>query len=556
MCAKAYTPVRQPSERIERPEQHQIEESAKRFFTSALPTEWVSRAQSPDYHVDYADEVGASGSLMGIQFGVQLKGKKKTSLARGRIAFPLETKDLVYYVDKRCDPIFLVVVDVTAGQGYWLFLQKYALEELAGKTWRAQKHVTLHLPVSNSLADITQLETAVRSANQHMAGLRPGAVAHAIIAERRRLESLDPRFRIAVTAGEQSCRYDLLPSESVRFTLSFEGEKEKVSRLVEDFANRGLPVMVNPGEVKLEGSPLLAKLLEQSLTIQSVRRFQGHLRLAPVNSEGREIATLELPACGEGGLAEMRLKAAHANSPLQLELTIAAPGGVPSKVVSFSFGFALSQWAGRRVLHLPYFDQVHALCRAVQDGSDLRIDFLWEGNPLFGGRAKSCQLKPLEEPAMIVRTYAKARELARHLRVNPIVPADMRFDELDEIEELHLRVMPGDRRLSGAKATLRVSILRESLDAGACNSQYDNMDDVPLKLRFDNEPVRFLRESVNAGPGEYELTHAQRSTPLADIKSLISVGKDQTIPLTYRGTAASELIVRRPSDAQTGSGAG
>lgn len=56
--ARVYIPMRQSGERIERPEQHQIDESARRIFT-------------------------------------------------------------------------------------WLFLQKYALEDLTGKSWRAQKSVTL-----------------------------------------------------------------------------------------------------------------------------------------------------------------------------------------------------------------------------------------------------------------------------------------------------------------------------------------------------------------------------------------------------------------------------
>jgi hypothetical protein len=188
---------------MKRPKQHQIDELAQRVFRDALPAEWVAREQRPDYGIDYLVEIGKSEKLTGLAFAVQLKGKKTLAHDGESILYQsLETRHLAYYLDKQRAPVFLVLVDVVTHEGYWLFLQRYALEHLKDVDWRRQTTVTLRLPAANSLKNIDALERAVEEADHLMAELRPSAVQGAITAERKRMETLDPRIRVEVSATE------------------------------------------------------------------------------------------------------------------------------------------------------------------------------------------------------------------------------------------------------------------------------------------------------------------------------------------------------------------
>ncbi|HUB27915.1 MAG TPA: DUF4365 domain-containing protein, partial [Tepidisphaeraceae bacterium] len=125
---------------MKRPLQHQIDELAQRVFKAALPPGWVHREQKPDYGIDYLVEVADErGKLTGLQFAVQLKGKKHLDRSKSHATVSVECKHLAYYTDQCRAPVFLFAVDVTNGDGYWCFLQKHMLEEL--NDWRSKRKI-------------------------------------------------------------------------------------------------------------------------------------------------------------------------------------------------------------------------------------------------------------------------------------------------------------------------------------------------------------------------------------------------------------------------------
>jgi hypothetical protein len=162
-----------------------------RVFQCALPASWVVNKQPLDYGKDYLVEIVEAGSLTGITFLVQLKGQQSLSLSRdGKHAtFWLERKHAVYYADKVCQPVFLVLVDVNRAVGYWVFVQAHLLEDLRGTKWRKQDTVAIRVPTQNQLADAVTLRKAVEAANQYMNALHPTAVRTAIKAHQLRLNS-------------------------------------------------------------------------------------------------------------------------------------------------------------------------------------------------------------------------------------------------------------------------------------------------------------------------------------------------------------------------------
>src|SRR5271170_904788 len=85
---------------MKRPQQHQIDQLAQNCFKGKLPPNWIPRDQKPDYGVDYLVEISDKDILTGLQFGVQLKGKKRLEYSKTHVSISVEVKHLVYYVDQ------------------------------------------------------------------------------------------------------------------------------------------------------------------------------------------------------------------------------------------------------------------------------------------------------------------------------------------------------------------------------------------------------------------------------------------------------------------------
>lgn len=96
-------------------------------------------------------------------------------------------------------PVFLVVVDVEAGRGFWVFVQQY----LAQKPWWATAgSFTLRIPTANRIEDAAGLAKAVSAALDWMVLFQQKPLRDRIREHIRSLEAKDPRFKIEATYGE------------------------------------------------------------------------------------------------------------------------------------------------------------------------------------------------------------------------------------------------------------------------------------------------------------------------------------------------------------------
>ena len=152
-----------------RPESHRIDERAKRVFEGSLPDSWVPREQHPDYRIDYTTEIFNGDQSAGLFWHVQLKGAKKPRRLKASraVSYSMDVDHLKYYLDKVATPVFLVLVDTTRQEGWWVFLQQYIESELHAD-WRTKSSATIRLPLANSIHDSTTLQEAVSDATQYM----------------------------------------------------------------------------------------------------------------------------------------------------------------------------------------------------------------------------------------------------------------------------------------------------------------------------------------------------------------------------------------------------
>jgi len=195
----------------------EIDKRAQDIFNVLLPASWLPRKQYPDIHIDYFVETASGSEPSGMDFGVQLKGTKLLRLTKRFAKFPLKTKHLKYYLDQVRRPVFLIVVDVSQEKGYWLFLQRWAQEELKNKTWRDQKSITIRIPIDNSLANLQMFQGEIIEADSYMRELWPSSINSAVSFEKASLEKLDPRIGISISFQDGKPHYSLSAKEFFEF---------------------------------------------------------------------------------------------------------------------------------------------------------------------------------------------------------------------------------------------------------------------------------------------------------------------------------------------------
>lgn len=242
---------------MERHRTHQIDDEAERILKSKLGTCYVLRKQTPDYGIDFRVDIFepteatdpadpfSNKRATGRCFAIQLKGTEQLRRSGDVISFRVERKHLEYYADCERQPVFLIVVDVRHGGAYWLFLQQYMAQN-EGVKWRDQETVTLYLPMQNTLENHAVFHAVVEGAIGHMSRVAP---EDAIRAEQARLEALDDRFKIKITASESGRTIQILAHRETDLNFSISGPDAHAKA---DHLFRGKEITFLPGELSRE----------------------------------------------------------------------------------------------------------------------------------------------------------------------------------------------------------------------------------------------------------------------------------------------------------------
>jgi uncharacterized protein DUF4365 len=528
---------------MNRPIQHQIDDKAESIFRSLIPTSWVKRAQHPDYGLDFNVEIDANSALTGLTFFVQLKGTRGLRYRGSNISFPIKTKHLKYYVDKCRQPVFLVLVDTSRGDAFWCFLQGYVADNLTNGDWRSKASITVKIPSNNQLSQTELLRDAVAAAADHMAASHPSSIKHSMIAKKRQLESLDSRFDAIVRAIDGVCEVELRAREAVSITMRFCGEPARVSKAVEDFLERGRPVVIEPGLVEVSGSPLIEEIFRNSGVMQQLLRANLSVTFSAVDLDGNERATLSVtPAVIEGGVRELRLRAELERAPFAFQFTIDATQANGS-CTEGKYSFPISRWVGQPLCQLAHFDGIHKLFSELRLGCVLNIEAFFEGNRLFHCTAKPDALTSTRETAEFLDVIKMARELSRYFGVNPRFPENLRADDLDGIRILHWAMISKERRPAvGWKINSKSAV-------GTLRKIPEDWDKSPIgQIRLTNEPKNYVLfgQPIIVPAFNWQFTRIRMISPISLLLTSQPNTDESEIEIEWEGLDGAEMYPCMP----------
>ncbi|HYX49531.1 MAG TPA: hypothetical protein VE843_07300, partial [Ktedonobacteraceae bacterium] len=205
---------------------------------------------------------------------------------------------------------------------------------------------------------------------------------------------------------------------------------------------------------------------------------------------------------------------------------------VAPELFSMGLAFRPEHWADRRLLTLPYFEDITNLFRAMGTKQELQIRFYVQGNFLGASAMTDLSAGFAQGVAPLLAVLEKARQLAAHLKIDPVLP---KFDSSIEdafsvIEELHGLIF-------SKKFRQHVPGLRLSFVA-ATNVPPPNLSEEPTSLKTieASRDYKVFNQVITIGPIETELT---------ELRLLKQPVWDTSIraQLEFEGTAGSERIL-------------
>jgi len=427
----------------------------------------VHRIVENDFGRDYLVELLLGSQPSGTMFHVQLKGSRVVTFDKtGHTHWPIQTRHLRYYWDRVAEPVFLVVADVTAEQGWFCFVQGQLASPEAKAKLGAQKSLTLDLRLDHSLADAAKLRAAVDEARRFMREKNPGSLQAALRAAAAEHSTIDPHFTVtgAEINGANTC-FKLTPKAPFSFKIHVPSPTAPavVPRL-QDLFRYGRPIELTTDEVEFEGLPLFSHSKTKGLS--------GHLAFTTGNALPCEITLstdqkahpFSLTLVGkmsrgtDGGLIVGQLK----DAPLGIELLLNREQLLEQKAVAIEFTWDLFAWIGQPLSTLAQLEPLAGFWETLQAGSGILATITQSGNRLFRGRFGRKSLpkryRSLHALCLMLR---QAREIAilRHFATKlPDAKQLLDFDWTD-IELAHSLVIAGRSERAAPNFRMRVEPL-------------------------------------------------------------------------------------------------
>lgn len=417
--------------------QHHIDQQARIIFAEALSS-WAqpNRHTDADYAIDYTAEIfepvdNGTSVAKGYDFQIQLKGTSRLKKNHGHVRISLEVADLVYYLDDKHLPVFLVVVDVTTRLGYWIFLQQYLAESILGE-WRSKKTLQILVPVENAISPAATMRQAVLSSNAWMREHRPGSPQSALKGLTRDLQKKDPRLEYKVSAEVGLTKIELSAKEPVPFEITVDGDVAAKQAFAESAA---FGLEVRPAEinatVRVLGSPVFPSGPVKSIRIG--QQVQCTVVVTRHRANRLEQSAFQIESVFSMGTHGLSGQARIGKELLCLDLKARAISPTEFSV-EYNWHFSRVEWHGRSLLgHIPDLDRIAPVFCDSEVGDWLEVALVQEGLQVFSITLDPDESKTIFRATGFVEVVRRLRALARFVRRDFPIPESMSGEDLDKL---------------------------------------------------------------------------------------------------------------------------
>ena len=468
----------------------EIDQRAIKIFLSWLSDNWLPRKQEPDLFIDYLVEIVNNGEPTGLHFAAQIKGYDDTPNGPKPLSYSFKTKHLDYYLHRSQHPVFLFLINVTTGEGYWVFAQKYLKEKASAKILNEQDSLTIHFSPEDDLLNSTKFKCLLPEAEQFVRDLHPGSIQAALQKRKAELESKDPRFAVSISIKDGKEDITISPKEPVTFQTKIRSKNIDGWR---KFFESGAELKLEPGEMEIIGAPLLEeafKKMEGLSKIQFGTRYPISIQI--FFGAGENLSIVQIDGEMSTGTKFMSFRGTLPESPVEIIGEIPFDNKFRNEA-SLSLTLSLDKWTGQRILLLPHFDQTNAIAQCSIMSHIPKMQILVRGNILWKGNLGNLKLEELKGILAPLEWLQKCRWIAEHFNVNPALPSleSISNEQWAMIEDLY--TLLENREISIPDPGHTISFIASMLQPKKLES------DGVLSIENDEQMIDFFGAMVHLG---------------------------------------------------------
>ena len=391
---------------------YEVQKDAERLFEDWLPKRWLPRKEIPDVHVDFCVEVVNEGEPSGSLFRVQVKGRSIYKRKAKKLGEPFKTKHLRYYL--KCEePVFLFLIDPTAKQGHWIFIQRYLKENVQSDILRVQTKLRIRFDTQYSLENQPLFEKELRDAWNYMRDLHPGSPIAAIFAEKKRIEQRHPGHKVQIVATDESMKIQVTPLQPMAGGLKLKFLKEPGESELKAFFEKGQSFQANASDIQLGDSAVFPEAGDSKVTINYGGKFNGCLQF----HFGLQNEPICIQADGEWIIAPKRVSFTGrlGESPLMVNCVREADEKGAWKRCELRFTLKWNAWEGQALLSLAYFAELDVFFRK----DEFFLRFYVRGHQLWRPEKMLLNNSKRDFPIRAMDWLQKCRELAQCIGETP-----------------------------------------------------------------------------------------------------------------------------------------
>lgn len=516
----------------------EIDQSAQNILKISLPQGWLFRKQDPDIYIDYVVEFADGSGPLGNIFGVQLKGTISPKYSGKFIKYSLKTKHIIYYLDKVKYPVFLIVIDVRAKRGYYIFVQEWS-KKLINSAWRNQDYITLTIPVKNSITDIEKFKSAIFESENYMRDLWPSSIDSAIDYEKKRLEDLDPRFGILISHNEGQTKVALHAKENVNLKCKIKSDK-KFKKNVIDFYNKGLPFTIEQTDVLgIYGSKIIEEAFEKAtqgkITIGPITQKNCLLIISTLNELNQTTSTNYLNGVIFGGRKEFRIQGQLNESLFKVNI-LGKLGKKKLLSFDFEFDFEFQKWEGLPITDLPFFEKIYSFLIAMRDGNIIKMVCEIRGKLFVSGTSYEVNYEAMKNLYNFFDIINKAIVIAKIMDIKIVLPNvdSISRDDVKNIELIYELLKNQECRSNGSETVITGKLISiEKFIESFGPEATERILKESLCIEIPEVKYNIFGKEIIIGPIRYTLTNP---------RLFINISEKY---FKLRGTENSEFIVNK-----------
>ncbi len=526
---------------------HEIGDRAVKIVLNVVPDNWIEQEQSKDYGVDLKFEVFRNERTTGQEFGVQVRGtnslKLISSCGKQFVTCRLEVENLADHVDKRRYPIYLFRVDNQRQVVYWSFLQYDALKVLNQK-WRNQKFVTIRIPVEQTLNNPESFEAVLRDHINFISDLYPSSIAASLNAEKDRVEKLDGRFEVDISATLGQTQYCLTPKEGNVEPLVFRFKGEDAVEKAKTLLEVGGKIDLSESEAEVEGLPEGWRTDYELAAIGFDNSTPAMMRFSTKDPAARGALFLDLHGVVSGGIKRVKFSCELAGGPIRAELPIDAEHTTAPIDLTFDY----ESWVGLDIKRLPNLDVIAPFFDAftehgsLDDQRKVELEVFVSGNRVLPASGDAALTHQLASFAPVILGLRDARYVANELHIDVTVPSKISSQDLHDVSVVYRLLTDGQFECPAPNAS--VSHLMDASQFEASKGYWMTCRELTT---HQGGALPFL--TATADPG---IRHMKLSSMKLDRHSVVKT-EESLVQVTFVATEDCILTLRKCSQEEAAS---